>query len=347
MDLPDARSLSAESLELLRRIAVHAVIELGMTNKEAAQVLGVGENAVGKWCAAYREQGIEGLNVQPQGRPEGTGRSLSPDEEAQVKAILTEATPEDYDISMPRWTRKAVRELIRKLYDEDLTLQGVGKYLARWNMTPQKPVRHSREQEPAEVREFEEKTLPDAVNKAEKEGGQLHFADETGARISDQIGSTYAPKGQTPVEDVPENRVKQNVISNVTPEEEMLHWLFPGNMNADTFLEYLEHLVGWSERKLFLFIDRHPSHTAAKVEHWLKQHSDQIDITWLPRYSPESNPDEFLNNDLKQNLKTKPLPETSAGFRETIRGILEEIARLRERIKGYFQKAGLEWIITS
>ena len=133
------------------------------------------------------------------------------------------------------------------------------------------------------MREFQEETLPNTIKKAEKEGGQLHFSDETGARISDQIGTAYAPQGQTPTEDVPENRVRQNVISNVMPEGEMLHWLFPGNMNAETFIEYLEHLAGWSKRKVFLFIDRHPSHTAAKVDRWLKEHSDQIEITWLPR----------------------------------------------------------------
>jgi transposase len=342
MDLPDARSLSPESLELVRKIAVRAVIELGMTNKEAAQVVGVGENAVGKWCAAYREQGTEGLDVRAQGRPEGTGRSLSPDEEAEVQAILSEATPEDYDIPLPRWTRKAVRELILKLYEEELTLQGVGKYLDRWNMTPQKPARHAREQDPEEVQKFEEETLPDTVNKAENEDGQLHFSDETGARISDQIGTTYAPKGQTPTEDVPANRVRQNLISSVTPEGEMFHWLFPGNMNAERFIDYLERLVAWSHQKVFLFLDRHPSHTAAKVEQWLLEHSEQIEVTWLPRYSPEYNPDEFLNNDLKQNLKTHPLPETSEGFRETIRGILEEIASMPARVKGYFQQAELD-----
>lgn len=341
MDLPDARSLSPESLELVRKIAVRAVIELGMTNKEAAAVVGVGENAVGKWCAAYRAKGTEGLDVRPPGRPEGTGRSLSPDEEAEVQAILSEATPEDYHIPLPRWTRKAVRELILKLYDEDLTLQGVGKYLARWNLTPQKPARHSPEQDPEEVRQFAEETLPNTVKKAEKEGGQLHFSDETGTRISDQIGTTYAPKGQTPTEDVPPNRVRQNLISSVTPEGEMFHWLFPGNLNAETFLDYLERLVAWSHKKVFLVLDRHPAHTAGKVEHWLAEHLDQIEVTWLPRYSPESNPDEFLNNDLKQSLKTKPLPATTTGLRETIRGILEEIAGMPNRIKGYFQQAKL------
>lgn len=342
MDLPDARSLSPESLELVRKIAVHAVIELGMTNKEAAEIVGVGENAVGKWCAAYRVQGTEGFFVRPQGRPEGSGRSLSPDEEDEVQAILSEAMPCDYDIPLPRWTRRAVRELIRQRYDQDLTLQGVGKYLARWNLTPQKPARHSPEQDPEEVREFAEETLPDTMKKAENEGGTLHFADETGARIDDQIGRTYAPKGQTPTEDVPANRVRQNVISSVTPDGEMFHWLFPGKMNAETFIDYLERLVAWSHQKVFLVLDRHPAHTAAKVEQWLAEHSDQIEVTWLPRYSPEHNPDEFLNNDLKQNLETKPLPETSEGFRETIQGILEEIASMPDRVKGYFQQAELE-----
>lgn len=180
------------------------------------------------------------------------------------------------------------------------------------------------------------------MNKAEQEGGQLHFSDETGARIEDQVGAGYAPKGQTPVEDVPANRTRQNVISSVTPEGEMFHWLFPGNMNSQTFINYLERLVMWSHQKVFLLIDRHPAHTAAEVDQWLTNHSDQIEVTWLPRYSPEYNPDEFLNNDLKQNLNLHPLPETSEGFRETIRRILEEIASMPDRIKGYFGQSQLE-----
>jgi transposase len=341
MDLPDARRLSPESLVLVRKIAVRAVTELGLTNKDAAAIVGVGENAVGKWCAAYHEKGEEGLLVKPQGRPEGSSRRLAPEEEEEIQRTLLDCTPEDCDIPMPRWTRRAVRELIRRLYGEDLTLQGVGKYLARWNMTPQKPARHAREQDPDEVREFEEKTLPDTADKAKKEGGSLHFSDETGARISDQLGTTYAPRGQTPTEGVPGNRVRQNVVSSVTPEGEMFHWLFPGNMNAATFIDYLERLVSWADRKVFLFLDRHPAHVAAKVESWLAEHSEQIEVTWLPRYSPEENPDEFLNNDLKQNLKNQPLPETSENFRETIRGILDEIASMPDRIKGYFRQADL------
>lgn len=342
MDLPDARCLSPESLELVRKIAVHAVIDLGMTNKDAAAIVGVGENAVGKWCAAYREDGVEGLGVKPQGRPEGTGRSLTPEEEAEIQTILVQATPADHDIALPRWTRRAVRELIHRLYDVELTLQGVGKYLARWDMTPQKPARHAAEQDPQEVQEFEAKILPETLEKAADEDGQLHFADETGAQVGDQIGTTYAPRGRTPTEEVPSNRTRQNLISSVTPDGEMVHWLFPGTLNAGKFIEFLERLTAWSSRKVFLLIDRHPVHTAGKVERWLAEHSDAIEVVWLPRSSPEHNPDEFLNNDLKQNLKNRPLPKTSADFREGIRRILEEIAGMPARIQGYFRQAELD-----
>ncbi len=129
--------------------------------------------------------------------------------------FLQDATPDVYAIPIPTWTRHVVQTLIWKRYEIDLSEQGVGNYLHRWKMTPQKPARHAREQDPDEVREFEEQTLPEAEKKAEREDGQLHFADETGARVQDQIGASYAPIGHTPVLEVPKTRIQQNLISSV------------------------------------------------------------------------------------------------------------------------------------
>jgi transposase len=313
-----------------------------MTHREIASLLGVGENAVGQWCAAYRQAGDEGLEVRPQGRPLGVGRRLTSNQEIVIQAIVSDATPQALGIPLAAWTRKAVRDLIQKRYRIALSLQSVGQYLARWNMTPQKPARKAKEQDEEEVREFVEETLPEALKQADQDEGQLHFADETGAQVADQIGAGYARKGQTPEREVPKTRIKQSLISSVTPEGDLFSWLFPGTMNADTFLEFLERLVAWADRKVFLFLDHHPAHKAKKVEAWVSDHSDQIQIVWLPTYSPEYNPDEFLNNDLKQNLENQPLPETSDDFRDTLRRILDEISGFPERVMGYFRKAKLE-----
>lgn len=343
MDLPDARSLSPESLELLRRLAVRAVVELDMTQKEVAVIFNVSGNAVGKWCAAYRENGVDALDNQSLGRPLGVGRTLTPSEETILQAIVLDATPEAYDIPFSTWTRKAVQALIRKRYGIDLSLQGVGNYFHRWKMTPQKPARHAREQDPDEVREFEEETLPKAVEKADQEDASLHFADETGSQVGDQIGTSYGKIGQTPVLDVPKTRIKQSVISSVTPDGEMTYRLFSGTLTATKFIDYLEELVGSSEEKIYLVVDQHPAHKAGAVEAWVDDHADQIELVWLPRYSPEYNPDEVLNNDMKTSLKNKPLPEDTADFADTIRGILEKIASLPERIQGYFRYTELDF----
>jgi hypothetical protein len=77
--------------------------------------------------------------------------------------------------------------------------------------------RHAREQDPEEVREFEEKTLPEAEKKAEQEDGELHFADEAGIKVHDQIGTSHAPVGQTPVLEFPKTRIQQILIASVTP----------------------------------------------------------------------------------------------------------------------------------
>lgn len=342
MDLPDVRGLSAETLEMWRRHAVRAVVDLNWSQKEIAKVFGVSENTIGTWCKAYREQGEEGLDVRPQGRPEGAGRSLTPTEETILQAIIQDASPGLYEIPIPTWTRRAVQALIAKRYEIDLSEQGVGNYLHRWKMSPQKPGRRARAQDPDEVQEFEEETLPEAEKQAEEEDGELHFLDEAGFAVQDQIGTSHAPIGQTPALEIPKTRIKQSLIASVTPAGDLTYELFSGTLNATKFLDYLKQLVASSDKKVFLVIDWHPAHTAKSVQEWVDDHADEIQLVWLPRSSPEYNPEELLHNDVKANLKNQPLPKDTPAFANSIRKILDEIASLPERVKGYFQQAKLE-----
>jgi len=342
MKLPDTRSLSPDTLELLRKIAVRAVLDLGQTNKETAQLLGLSENTVGQWVSAYRNQGEEALESQTQGRPIGSGRSLEIEQEEAIQQILCTSTPQDHQIALATWTREAVAQLIEQRYHISLTLQGVGKYLGRWGFTPQKPARHAREQDPDEVEEFLEETLPETLEQAEEEGGEVHFTDETGVKATDQIGTSYAPRGETPIQEVPEIRIGQNIISTVSEQGELHYWLFGSTMTGEKFRDYLQDLVNESSGKIFLIADRHPTHTASIVEDWLQEHQSEIEIRWLPRYSPEMNPVEFLNNDLKQNLKNEPMPEDTPGLLESLRRILDYIGSIPERVMSYYRTAQID-----
>ena len=59
-----------------------------------------------------------------------------------------------------------------------------------------------------------------------------------------------------------------------------------------------------------LTVDRHPAHKAAAVTRWLKANADRIRMHFLPGYSPELNPDELLNQDVKTNALGRRRPGT-------------------------------------
>jgi transposase len=342
LELPDPRSLSPQSLALLRSLVVRAVIDLGLSQVDASRYYGVSPHTISEWVSRYREQGEDALEVQPQGRPQGAGRALSPDQEHEIRTLVVDSTPQEQQIASATWTRQAVAELIVSRLGIELTLQGVGKYLHRWGLTPQKPARQAREQDPEEVREFVEQTLPAVQEQAKAEGAQLHFLDEVGVKAQDQIGTSYAPEGDTPVLEVPKTHIEQDVISSVTSDGELFYWPFPETMTAPKFIDFLEHLVTGASTKIIVFADRHPAHEAKAVEQWLEGRESEIELHGLPRYAPEYNPDEFLNNDLKQELANEPMPESPSELRDTIGKILDRIAGMSDRIRGYFKQADID-----
>ncbi|MDH3600634.1 MAG: transposase [Candidatus Tectomicrobia bacterium] len=79
---------------------------------------------------------------------------------------------------------------------------------------------------------------------------------------------------------------------------------------------------------------------------WLEGRESQIELEWLPRYSPEYNADEFLNHDLKQVLKNDPMPQSTSAFRESIYGILDGIASMPDRVQGYFEQTEVDLGLT-
>jgi transposase len=306
-ELPDPRSVSAESLNLWRLLAVRAVVDFEMSQANAAAQYGVSGNTMSQWVSLYREQGEAGLAVQPHGRPQGAGRALSDEQGEEIRQLVVDSMPCDHDIASATWTRQAVAELMAQRVGVELTVQGVGQYLRRWGLTPQKPARQAREQDPNEVESFVQETLPEVKEQAREKEAQLHFVDEVGVKTSDQTGTSYAPKGETPVQEVPKSHIEQDVISSVTPDGDLLYGAFRGTMTAEKFIDFLEHRVSEASGKIIVLTDRHPAHEAKAVEDLLEGRESQIELEWLPRYSPEYNDDEFLNHDLKQGLKNEPM----------------------------------------
>jgi transposase len=145
MEIKDARSLSGEAQEALRKRAVQAV-HGGMTQAEAARAFGVSRYAVILWMAAYRENGEQALASRPKGPAKGHGKKLRPRQEKQMRRWVVGRCPDQLRLRFYLWTREAVRDLIEERFGVRLALSTVGEYLKSWGFTPQKPVRRAFEQ---------------------------------------------------------------------------------------------------------------------------------------------------------------------------------------------------------
>jgi transposase len=332
----DGRSFSDEVLEALRLRAIESR-ELGYAVQDIAMILGVNRETVSRWCSAYANGGMDALPGDRSGRPHGSGRTLSLEQEDQIQEWMLEKSPNDYDIPSALWTRQAVAELIKKQIGIDMPIRTVGEYLNRWGFTPQKPKRQSYKQDPEEVRRWLEETYPEIERRAAAENAEIHWGDETGVRSTCQAGRGYAPAGETPVLKVAGGRFSVNMMSTVTNQGKVRWMIYTGRMNAALFIVFLQRLLRGADRKLFLIVDNLSVHESAAVETWLADKKDRIEVFYLPKYSPELNPDEYLNCDVKGNVNAGGLPKTRDELKSNLKAFMQKLAQLPKRIASYFE----------
>lgn len=336
VSLPDARQLSDEALEVLRLRALHGC-ELGFSECDVADILGVARETVCRWWSAYAAGGVEALPHERTGRPEGSGRTLNDEQAAHIQTLLDENSPEKLEIASPLWNRRAVRDLINKEYGIEMPVRTVGEYLKRWGYTAKTPSRHSRDQEPEEVRQWLEETYPAIEKRAAEEDAEIHWCDETGAAAAEYPGKGYAREGQQATKEVPNIHIRMNLISTITNEGAVHFMTYKETMTAALFITFLSRLLRSTSKKVFLILDRLPAHVAAKVEAWVAVRPERIELFLLPRYAPELNADEYLNSDLKGSMNAAGLPHDKPELRSRIQEFMRKLLHLPEHVMRYFQ----------
>lgn len=336
MKLKDARHLSPKAQEALRYRVVRAVVDQGMSQTEATEVFGVSRTAVYEWVKAYRQRGARALKAKKQGRK--TSSSLAGYQAATVVSLIQSKTPDELDLPFELWTRAAVQQLIEKRYGICISVWTVGRYLKRWGMTPQKPVRRAYEQEEEEVKKWQENDYPKIAQLAQQEGAEIHWEDEMGIRADAQGGHCYSKRGQTPVVKDTGRRFGCNLISTVTNQGKLTFRVFGGTFNSERMIEFLQRLIRQTPNPIFLIADRHPVHLSRQVNRWLEAHDDQIRMFLLPAYSPELNPDELLNHDLKANAVGRKRVRTQSEMVSNVRRYLHRRQKQPQVIRNFFQE---------
>lgn len=86
-------------------------------------------------------------------------------------------------------------------------------------------------------------------------------------------------------------------------------------MNADLLITFLGQLIADSPQKVFLILDNLKVHHAKAVTRWVGECSERIALFYLPPYTPERNPTEYLNRDFKTQLRLSARSSTPHALR--------------------------------
>jgi transposase len=333
----DARSLPGAAQAALRKRAVQAVLD-GLDQAEAARVFGVHRNAVNRWIKRYRQGGWDGLSEQRRGRRTGEQAALTDGQQQEVIALVRETTPDQLGLAGFLWTRDAVADLIAQRAGVWLARTTVGGYLRGWGFSPQRPQRRALEQNPAAVVRWLAETYPAICAQARRDGGVVLWLDEMGVRSDAAAGRSWAPVGQTPVIKRTGKRFRVNMISAISNQGLLRFRLFEKSFSGPVFIDFLGRLLrDMGGRKVHMIVDGHPVHRAKLVSAWVGRHADQIQLHFLPGYSPELNPVELLNHDVKANAAGRRRARSANELRDQLHGYLRWRQRRPEVLARFFE----------
>lgn len=335
----DARKLSHKTLEEIRIRAVQRV-ESGESPEVVIKALGFSRSCIYTWLALYREGGQEALRAKKlEGRPTKlTGKQIQ-----QLYGIIVKGTPLQHRFAFALWTCAIIRELIRKKFGVHLSEVSVGRLLKKLGLSAQRPLFRAYQQDPEKVEAYLKEEYPKIKKRAKAKGARIFFADEASIRSDYHSGTTWAPKGETPIVKTTGARFKVNMLSAISAKGELRFMLTEKGLSGDLFIEFLKRLIEGVDYPIFLILDGHPAHRSVKVRKFVESTDGKLELYFLPGYSPELNPDETVWSFVKHHTVGKQVITGPTQFRSLVLGALRKLQRLPAIVRNFFLAKSLRY----
>lgn len=336
MENTDARTLSPQTQYELRKLVIR-LRKSGMPNQKVAETVGIAETRASTIWQTYQRHGIEAIQPKVRGRRFGAKRILTTEQETAVQKLLIDKTPDQLKLPFALWTRDAIRLLIQQEYRIELPLRTITDYLKRWGFTPQKPVKQAYEQDPKKLARWLETDYPEIAAQAKQQKAEIHWGDETGIQNDAYNAKGFSPKGKAPVVRLNAKKSRINMISAITNNGKVRFMLYQEKMSSPLLIKFMSRLIKDTNRKVFLILDNLKVHHSKKVAAWLEANHDKIEVFYLPPYAPEHNPDEYLNGDLKQRIRSGLPTRSQNDLIKKTRSFMKTVQKRPQHVKNYFK----------
>ena len=293
----DGRKLSPATLEEIRSRAVQRVQD-GESPEKVIKALGFSRACIYNWLARYRSGGWHGLKT---GARSGRPKKLDGSQLSWIYRTVVEKDPLQMKFSFALWTRPMIGVIIKKQFGIKLSDTSVGRLLRQLGLSCQKPLFRAYQKNPELIEQWKHTVFPEIKKKAKQVGAAIYFEDESGIRSDFHSGTTWAPKGQTPVIEVTGARFSLNMIGAIDMRGKLSFTVVKGSVSAEHICDFLQRLMHGAENPVFLIWDGHPTHRSKKVKDCIDSYDGKLEIYSLPGYSPELNPAEQVWNNVKNH----------------------------------------------
>ena len=327
----DARTLTRSAKEQLRLSAVKRV-EAGESPEFVAEGMGLNRRTIYRWLEAYHYGGEQALKAKP---IRGARPKLDAKQLAKLSRIIRTKTPLQLNFEFALWTLAIIREVIRREFGVSLSEVSVGRLMKRLGFTPQRPMYRAWQQDAALVEQWRQSEYPKLAARAKREGALIFFADESGVRSDHHAGTSWAPKGRTPLVKSTGARFGLNMISAVNALGHFRFMTVEGRMTATVFRDFLKRLITGMDRKVFLIVDGHPTHKAKLVKRFVEDNAEHLELFFLPPYSPELNPDEFAWAHVKKHIG-RTTARTKAELKAVVHRAMRRLQKMPTVVAGFF-----------
>jgi len=334
--------MSSEAKYELRKQIIR-LKKQGKSTNEIVKLTGAKKRHIQSTWKKYSESGIAGIKAHQTGRPKGSTRKLSKEQEKEIKRIIIDKCPEQLKLKGFLWDRKSIRDLIWQKYKIDIPLSTLGYYLARWGFSAQRPTIHNCKQNPEEIKQWLEDEYPGIKTLAKAEKADIFWGDETGIQNETNYVKGYAPVGETPkLISNPDKKVHINMVSAITNQGKLRFMFYEDSMDQEKLKQFIIRLIkGNNGRKVFFIVDNLKAHHGKILHEWLLLNKDKIRIFFLPPYAPEYNPDEYFNGNVKREMAKLPAVKTADELKSNARKIVRKIQSRVSHVASYFKN---KWV---
>lgn len=311
--------------------AVQAVVR-GWTVVDAADAFGASPRTLHRWLRRFETDGEDGLERSPgSGRP----RVLEQLTEEELRAlVLRPASAFGYETDL--WTVGRLHQVIQERHHLAVSRDTIWRRLREAGLTYQKPEREYYEIDEEARQQWRRYEVPKIRRCVEKYRAILYFQDESNVSLTAFLGKTWAPRGKTPKARVTGKRGGVAALSAISRPGHLVFRLLDKRIASAEVIDFLVQMLKHHPRRhLVVVMDQAKPHTSRETTAFIDSQT-RLHVFYLPKYSPDWNPDEKVWNHLKHHELKSHQAKTKAELKHLAKRKLHSMARRPGLLRGLY-----------